>query len=182
MKVIQTDFDGLLVLEPQVYIDDRGYFFEAYNRQVFKSIGLDFDFVQDNESRSKFGVLRGLHFQRPPKSQTKLVRVVTGEILDVVVDLRQRSTTFAKYFTIKLSSENRKQLLVPKGFAHGFVVLSEAAEVVYKCDEFYDPKLDGGLRFDDPTINIPWRSHANDLQLSEKDRRLPFLPDVNLPF
>ncbi len=147
----------LLLIEPRVFDDARGYFFESYNKNAFQKAGINFDFVQDNQSFSKKGVLRGLHFQRPPHSQVKLVRVLSGVIQDVVVDLRKDQPTFGKYFSIELSHENKKQLLVPAGFAHGFLVLSDFADVLYKCDNFYFPKSEAGLRYDDPTIGIEWK-------------------------
>jgi len=170
MKIISTEFRGLYVLEPTVFEDHRGYFMESYNHKLLQKNSIDYQFVQDNQSKSTYGVLRGLHFQNPPHAQTKLIRAISGTILDVVVDIRKSSPTYGKHFSIVLSAENRKQLLVPKGFAHGFSVLSETAEILYKCDAFYNKASEGGLRFDDPSFNIDWKvPHANVL-LSEKDK------------
>ena len=182
MNIVSTGFKDLLVLEPKVHGDDRGYFMESYNRKTLLEIGLDFHFVQDNQSSSKRGVLRGLHFQNPPYAQTKLVRTLHGSILDVVVDLRRREPTFGKYFSVELSAENKKQLFVPKGFAHGFVVLSDYAEVFYKCDEYYNQQADDGIFFDDPSIGIDWRLKTDELVLSEKDRKHPKLGEGNFNF
>lgn len=182
MNIIATDFKDLFVLEPKVLGDARGYFMESFNRKTLLVNGIDLDFVQDNQSSSKKGVLRGLHFQNAPYAQTKLVRALSGSILDVVVDLRKNQSTFGKYFSIELSSENKKQLLVPKGFAHGFVVLSEQAEVFYKCDEYYNPQADGGIFYNDPAIGINWRFEAEELTLSEKDKIHPNLKEAKFNF
>jgi len=174
MKVKPTAFRDLVILEPTAFEDARGLFFESYNERTFQSLGLDFRFVQDNQSCSKRGVLRGLHFQAPPHAQTKLVRVLSGVIQDVVVDLRSSEPTFGKYFSIALSSTNRKQLLVPKGFAHGFLVLSETAHVLYKSDTLYEPSAERGIRFDDNHLNVRWmEKNPDEFFLSEKDRKLP---------
>ena len=157
MQVIKTDFRDLIVLKPKVLGDERGYFMESYNREALLKEGIDIIFVQDNQSSSVKGVLRGLHFQNAPYAQTKLVRVLSGSILDVVVDLRKGEKTFGKYFSIELSSDNKKQLLVPKGFAHGFIVLSERAEVFYKCDKYYQPSAEGGIFYNDPALDIDWK-------------------------
>lgn len=180
IRVIDTEFNGLKVLEPKVIGDARGYFMESYNKKALHDAGVAIDFVQDNQSRSRKGVLRGLHFQRPPYAQTKLVRALTGDILDVVVDLRKAEPTFGRHFTIALTGENKKQLLVPKGFAHGFVVLSETAEVFYKCDEFYHPESDGGVH--SMSVGIDWQLPASELLLSEKDSKLPALQDLTFQF
>ncbi len=156
MKVTLTAFRDLVIIEPAVFSDDRGYFFETYNQQAFHQAGFDYVFVQDNQSFSTRGVLRGLHFQAPPFAQTKLVHVLSGTIQDVVVDLRKNETTFGKYFSIELSAENQKQLLVPKGFAHGFLVLSDFAQVFYKTDAFYQPGAERGIRYNDPALGINW--------------------------
>ncbi|HAC24308.1 MAG TPA: dTDP-4-dehydrorhamnose 3,5-epimerase [Cytophagales bacterium] len=156
MKVTLTAFRDLVIIEPAVFSDDRGYFFETYNQQAFHQAGFDYVFVQDNQSFSTRGVLRGLHFQAPPFAQTKLVHVLSGTIQDVVVDLRKNETTFGKYFSIELSAENHKQLLVPKGFAHGFLVLSDFAQVFYKTDAFYQPGAERGIRYNDPALGINW--------------------------
>lgn len=173
MKIDSTPFEGLLILTPRIFGDERGYFFESYNAQTFKQNGLDFDWVQDNQSRSTYGVIRGLHFQKPPYAQTKLIRVLQGEILDVVVDLRHDSTTFGQTYSIVLSSENQLQLLIPKGFAHGFVVLSERADVMYKCDELYNKESESGILFNDPKLNIDWKVDASKMIVSSKDLVLP---------
>lgn len=170
MKIISTEFSGLYVLEPTVFEDHRGYFMESYNHKLLQENGIDYQFVQDNQSKSTYGVLRGLHFQNPPHAQTKLIRAVSGIILDAVVDIRKSSPTYGKYFSIELSAENKKQLLVPKGFAHGFSVLSETAEILYKCDAFYNKASEGGLRFDDPAFNIDWKVPHDKVLLSEKDK------------
>lgn len=182
MPFIATDIPGLLVYEPRVFEDSRGYFFESYNADVFKKEGIDTVFVQDNQSSSSYGVIRGLHFQLNPHAQTKLVRVLSGKILDVVVDIRQGSPGFGQYFAIELSSENKKQLYVPRGFAHGFSVLSERAEVLYKCDDFYNKESEGGIRFDDPVLDIDWNVPAERAVISEKDRILPGFSDCNTNF
>ncbi len=169
MKITKTAFSDLFVIEPTVIEDHRGYFMESYNHKKLREHGIDFKFVQDNHSLSKYGVIRGLHFQNPPHSQTKLIRAVFGNILDVVVDLRKSYSTYGKHYAIELSSENKKQLLVPKGFAHGFAVLSEEAEILYKCDGYYHKQSEGGLRFDDDAFQIDWGLPKKDLVLSEKD-------------
>lgn len=173
MKIESTPFEGLLILTPRIFADERGYFFESYNAHTFKQNGLDFDWVQDNQSSSTYGVIRGLHFQKPPHAQTKLIRVLQGEILDVVVDLRHDSKTFGQTYSILLSSENQLQLLIPKGFAHGFVVLSERADVMYKCDQLYNKESESGILFNDPKLNIDWKVDANKMIVSSKDLVLP---------
>lgn len=173
MKIESTPFEGLLILTPRIFADERGYFFESYNAHTFKQNGLDFDWVQDNQSSSTYGVIRGLHFQKPPYAQTKLIRVLQGEILDVVVDLRHDSKTFGQTYSIVLSSENQLQLLIPKGFAHGFVVLSERADVMYKCDQLYNKESESGILFNDPKLNIDWKVDANKMIVSSKDLVLP---------
>lgn len=178
MKVSTTEFQGLLVLEPKVIGDSRGYFMESYNQNTLLEAGIDIKFVQDNQSSSSKGVLRGLHFQYAPYAQTKLVRVLTGIILDVVVDLRVDEMTFGKSYSIELSADNKKQLLIPKGFAHGFVVLSEQAEVFYKCDEYYNAQAEGGIFYGDPFLKINWRIRPEDLILSARDKVHPVLRDL----
>lgn len=169
MKAIPTSLPGVLILEPKVFGDDRGFFLESYNTKVFESLtGCQQPFVQDNHSRSSKNVLRGLHYQLPPKAQGKLVRAVAGEILDVAVDIRRSSPTFGKWEAIRLSAENKRQLWVPPGFAHGFLVLSETAEVIYKVTEYYAPDCDRGIRWDDPELNINWGLNGPPL-LSAKD-------------
>ena len=182
MNIVSTPFAGLLTLEPKVLGDSRGYFMESYNKETLKGAGIDITFVQDNQSSSRKGVLRGLRFQNPPYAQTKLVRVLSGSVLDVVVDLRSKEPTFGKYFAIELSSENKKQLLVPKGFAHGFIVLSEMAEVFYKCDEFYRPSADAGINSVDEALKIDWRLSSTEFILSDKDKNLPLLKNIKSPF
>ena len=169
MPFTKTPIPDLLVFEPAVYGDDRGYFFESYNKQNFIKEGIAFDFVQDNQARSVYGVVRGLHFQQNPHAQTKLIRALEGTILDVVVDLRKNSPAYGNSFSIELSAQNKKQLLVPKGFAHGYSVLSETAEVFYKCDDFYHKELEGGLAFNDPALQIDWKIPAGKMILSAKD-------------
>lgn len=170
-----TEIPGLLVFEPKIFSDSRGYFFESYNEKVFEEKGVNIHFVQDNQSLSSFGVIRGLHYQLNPHPQTKLVRVIAGTILDVSVDLRKGSPTFGRSFSIELSAENKKQVLIPKGFAHGFSVLSEKAEVLYKCDVFYNKQSERGIRFDDPSLNIDWQIPADKAIVSDKDQVLPVL-------
>lgn len=175
MNMIDTPIAGLWVFEPTVYYDERGYFFESYNRRVWADAGIDTNFVQTNQARSTRGVLRGLHYQVEPMAQAKLVRVVEGEVLDVVVDLRDGSPTYGQWYSVRLSTENKRQLYVPRGFAHGYVVLSETAEFVYKCDNYYSKAHEGGIRFDDPTLRIDWQFDLSGVIVSEKDRALPFL-------
>lgn len=182
MKIEQTSIKDLVVLTPDVFEDARGYFFEGYNKNKFKALGIDIDFVQDNQSFSQKGTLRGLHYQNPSYAQTKLVRVLQGEIMDVAVDLRKDSPTFGKHFGIKLTAENKKQLLVPQGFAHGFSVLSETAVVLYKCDQFYNKASEGGIRFDDATLNIDWGMDLKEAIVSEKDLILPDFANCNSAF
>lgn len=177
MPVIKTDFPGLVIFEPVVFGDDRGYFFESYNEKSFHKEGIMMRFVQDNQARSGYGVVRGLHFQKNPHSQTKLIRVLEGAILDVVVDIRRGSPTFAKVFSIELSAANKKQLLVPKGFAHGYSVLTPAAEVMYKCDEFYNKDQEGGILFNDSSLSIDWKIPEDKLLISPKDTLLPSFHD-----
>jgi dTDP-4-dehydrorhamnose 3,5-epimerase len=173
MEKITTDIPGLFVLQPQVFEDNRGHFFESYNAQKFAGHGLDLVFVQDNQSQSAYGVVRGLHYQLPPHAQTKLVRVLQGTILDVALDIRQGSPTFGRHFAIELSAENKKQLFIPKGFAHGFSVLSEKAVVMYKCDAFYNKESDAGILFNDPALGIDWKLSADRVIVSDKDKQLP---------
>jgi dTDP-4-dehydrorhamnose 3,5-epimerase len=180
MNVISTPFRDLLILEPKVLGDSRGYFMESYNKETLATKSIHTVFIQDNQSSSRKGVFRGLHCQSAPHTQTKLIRTLSGNILDVVVDLRRKEPTYGKAFTIELSSENKRQLLVPKGFAHGFLVLSDMAEVFYKCDEFYNPSADGGINYADPALGI--ELPLTDLILSEKDRNLPFLKDFKFQF
>ena len=179
MKIIETEIQGLFIIEPDVYGDSRGYFFESFNKKRFEEqTGISVDFVQDNESRSTYGVVRGLHFQRPPHAQAKLVRVVSGRVLDVAVDLREGSPTYGKHVAVELSGENHRQVFIPKGFAHGFSVLSEEAVFQYKCDDYYAPETEGAVAWDDPDIAIDWRIPADDMILSEKDKKHPRLSEL----
>jgi dTDP-4-dehydrorhamnose 3,5-epimerase len=182
MKVSETPIKDLLIIEPRIFEDSRGYFFEAYNKHQLTANNINVDFVQDNQSKSSYGVIRGLHFQRNPKAQTKLVRVLEGRIFDVAVDCRKGSPTFGKWFGEELSAENKRQLFVPKGFAHGFSVLSETAIVFYKCDEFYAPESDGGILYNDPSLNIDWRIPKDKVILSDKDSKLPLLSQAEINF
>jgi len=179
MNVIQTSFDGCVVIEPVIYNDSRGYFFESFSQKKFAEItGQDINFVQDNQSFSTKGTLRGLHLQKGEYAQSKLVRVSLGEVLDVVVDLRKDSATYGKYYSIVLSESNHRQLLIPKGFAHGFVVLSNFAVFQYKCDNYYNKTSEGGIHFLDPALNIDWKFSVDELMVSDKDKELPFLIDA----
>ncbi len=182
MPFIKTDFPGLLVFEPAVFEDSRGYFFESYNEKVFQQEGISSHWVQDNQSSSTYGVIRGLHYQLPPYAQSKLVRVLRGKILDVVVDIRKGSPTFGKSYSKVLSAKNKRQLLIPKGFAHGFSVLSEKAEVLYKCDEFYNKQSEAGIFYNDPELNIDWHIPAEYAVVSDKDRILPVFAECNNNF
>ena len=174
MSFTETPIPGLLVFEPKIHFDDRGYFFESYNAKTWETVNVLANFVQDNQARSTIGVLRGLHYQTGEMAQAKLVRVIEGEVLDVVVDLREGSSTYGKWYSIRLSSENKRQMFVPRGFAHGYVVLSDTAEFAYKCDNFYSKAHDGGLRFDDPTLAIDWEFDLTQVIVSEKDLALPY--------
>ncbi len=178
MKLIETPIPGLFVLEPKVFEDARGYFYESYNRNTFHKLGIDNDFVQDNQSKSNKGVLRGLHYQLEPFAQAKLVRVISGSVFDVAVDIRKGSPTFGKWFGEILSAENKKQMLVPRGFAHGFLVLEDNTEFYYKCDNFYSKPHDRGIKFDDPEIGIQWNFPDENLLLSEKDKTAPLLKSL----
>lgn len=178
MQFTTCHIPGLLVVEPKVFEDSRGYFFESFNQKLFAEHGIDCQFVQDNQSKSSYGVIRGLHFQENPHSQAKLVRVLNGSILDVAVDIRKDSPTYGKHFSIELTSDNKKQLWVPAGFAHGFSVLSETAIVLYKCDQFYNKASEGGVRWDDIDLNIDWRIPTDKAVISEKDQKLPSFKDL----
>jgi dTDP-4-dehydrorhamnose 3,5-epimerase len=178
----KTEIEGVFIIEPQVFGDNRGYFMETYNFDEFKEAGLDMVFVQDNQSKSKKGVLRGLHFQTE-HSQGKLVRVIKGEVFDVAVDLRKSSTTYGKWVGVKLSDENKKQFYIPAGFAHGFLVLSDEAEFVYKCTDLYHPEFEGGIAYNDPEIGIEWPNDGiEELILSEKDKKWKGLKESNIEF
>lgn len=181
MNIIKTDIDGVLIVELKVFGDNRGWFAETYSKEKFHQLGIDVEFIQDNHSFSEQkGVLRGLHFQQPPMAQTKLVRCTRGEILDVAVDIRRGSPTYKKWVAVKLTAENKRQMLVPKGFAHGFVTLTDGVEVYYKVDEYYSPENDRGIRYDDPEINVDWG--VRDPIMSEKDLKAPFLADSDASF
>ena len=182
MPFIKTSFPGLIVFEPKVFEDHRGYFFESYNQNIFLQEGIEIKFVQDNQARSSFGVVRGLHFQSNPHAQTKLIRVLSGQIIDAVVDIRKKSPTYGQAYTILLSAENKKQLLVPKGFAHGYSVISETAEVFYKCDEFYHKESEGGISWNDPSLHIDWQIPADKITVSEKDQAYPLLENSSYNF
>ena len=182
MKFVNTPIEGLVIIEPTVFEDDRGYFSESYNKKKFeKAIG-EISFVQDNESKSSKGVLRGLHFQKPPYTQAKLVRCIEGKVLDVAVDIREGSETFGQHVTVELTGENKKQVFIPRGFAHGFLVLSESAIFAYKVDNSYAPTHDAGIRWDDSLLNIQWGVSESDVLVSEKDAKLPFFLEFETPF
>lgn len=175
MNIIQTGIEGLVVIEPKVFGDARGYFFEAFNQREFDEKVGPVRFVQDNESKSRYGVLRGLHFQKGEHAQAKLVRVVSGSVLDVAVDLREGSSTYGKWHAEELTGENHRMVFIPRGFAHGFAVLSEEVVFQYKCDNFYCPAAEGGIAWNDPGLGIDWRLPEADILLSEKDKHHPFL-------
>jgi dTDP-4-dehydrorhamnose 3,5-epimerase len=182
MNFDKCDIEGLIVVTPRVFEDSRGLFFESYNREAFRTNGIDVDYLQDNQSHSTAGVIRGLHFQRDPHAQGKLVRVLQGSIMDVAVDIRKSSSTYGKVFSIELSADNKKQLWIPAGFAHGFSVLSDSAVVLYKCDKFYNKDAEGGIRFDDPELNIDWKTDVKKAVVSEKDLNLPWFRECNSNF
>lgn len=183
MNVIKTPIEGLLILEPRIFADERGYFFESYNAKTFKdATGLDIVFVQDNQARSTRNVLRGLHYQNEPAAQSKLLRVLQGVIWDVAVDIRRNSPTYGQWYGIELSEENKRQFFIPKGFAHGYSVLSETAEVFYKCDELYNKEAEGGVLYADPVINIDWKIDLSQAIISDKDKVQPLLKDANNKF
>jgi dTDP-4-dehydrorhamnose 3,5-epimerase len=182
MKFVNTPIEGLVIIEPTVFGDNRGYFLESYNKKKFEeSIG-KVSFVQDNESKSSKGVFRGLHFQKPPYAQAKLVRCIEGKVLDVSVDIREGSETFGQHITVELSGENKKQVFIPRGFAHGFLVLSNSAIVSYKVDKSYAPAFDAGIRWDDSMLNIQWGVSESEVLVSEKDAKLPFFSEFKTPF
>lgn len=182
MNVIETGIEGLLILEPRIFKDARGYFFESFSQRKFEEKVGPVRFVQDNESMSTYGVMRGLHFQRPPYTQTKLVRCVSGRVLDVAVDIRQGSPTYGQHVAVELSAENHRQFFISKGFAHGFAVLSETAVFQYKCDEFYHPEADDGISILDGSLGIDWRIPTDKAILSEKDTRHGMFVDFKSPF
>ena len=182
MEIIKTGIEGLLILEPRIFKDARGYFFESFSQREFEEKVGPVHFVQDNESMSTYGVMRGLHFQRPPYTQSKLVRCVSGAVLDVAVDIRQGSPTYGQHVAVELTAENHRQFFIPKGFAHGFAVLSETAVFQYKCDEFYHPEADAGISILDESLGIDWRIPTDKAILSDKDTRHGMLADFQSPF
>ena len=182
MELRKTAIDGVLIIEPRVFKDERGYFFESFSQREFDEKVKTITFVQDNESMSSYGVMRGLHFQRPPYTQSKLVRCVKGAVLDVAVDIRKGSPTYGKHVSAVLTEDNHRQFFIPKGFAHGFSVLSETAVFQYKCDEFYHPEADGGISIIDDSLNIDWKIPADKVILSEKDTKHDLLKDFDSPF
>ncbi len=182
MKITETGIDGLVVVEPQVFEDSRGYFFESYNYKKLEDEGLIIKFFQDNQSKSSYGVIRGLHYQLNPFAQTKFLRVLQGSVYDVAVDIRKGSPTFGKSFGIELSEDNKKQLFIPQGFAHGFSVLSEKAVVLYKCDNYYSKESERGIIYNDPSLKIDWQIPEKDVLVSEKDAILPTLENAEINF
>lgn len=182
MEVIKTDIEGVVIIEPRIFKDSRGYFFESYSKREFDEKVRPIDFVQDNESMSTRGVMRGLHFQRPPFAQSKLVRCIKGSVLDVAVDIRKGSPTYGKYVSCLLSEENKRQIFVPRGFAHGFAVMSDIAVFQYKCDNYYHPEADGGISILDASLGIDWGITIDDAILSDKDQKHPLLKDFDSPF
>ena len=182
MEVIKTAIDGLVIIEPKVFQDARGYFFESFSQREFEEKVRKVNFVQDNESRSKYGVVRGFHFQRPPHAQAKLVRVVRGRVIDVAVDIRVGSPTYGKWYGVELDADSKTQFLIPRGFAHGFSVLSETAVFTYKCDNLYNAQLEGGVMFNDPDLNIDWGIPADKQLISEKDLKHPLFKDLKTNF
>ena len=182
MNLIKTTIDGVVIIEPRIFEDTRGYFFESFSQREFDEKVAPIRFVQDNESMSSYGVMRGLHFQRPPFTQSKLVRCVKGAVLDVAVDIRKGSPTFGQHVAVELTEDNHHQFFIPKGFAHGFAVLSDVAVFQYKCDEFYHPEADGGINILDASLGIDWRIPAGKAILSEKDTKHYLLKDFDSPF
>lgn len=178
MKITKTALDGVVIIEPQVFEDARGYFFESWNKAKMEEAGLNYDFIQDNQSKSCYGTIRGIHFQKGEFSQAKLVRVLQGTVLDVAVDLCKDSKTFGQHVAVELSAENNRQLMIPRGFGHGFSVLTPTAVFAYKCDNVYNKASEAGIRFDDPALGIDWKVKPEEAVLSDKDKILPFLKDV----
>lgn len=174
MKITKTALDGVVIIEPQVFEDARGYFFESWNKAKMEEAGLNYDFIQDNQSKSCYGTIRGIHFQKGEFSQAKLVRVLQGTVLDVAVDLRKDSKTFGQHVAVELSAENNRQLMIPRGFGHGFSVLTPTAVFAYKCDNVYNKASEAGIRFDDPALGIDWKVKPEEAVLSDKDKILPF--------
>lgn len=182
MNIIKTSIEGVVILEPHIFKDARGYFFESYNKQVFDKEVCPVDFVQDNESCSTYGVMRGLHFQKPPYAQAKLVRCVKGAVLDVAVDIRKGSPTYGRHVAVELTEDNHRQFFIPRGFAHGFAVISDVAIFQYKCDNYYHPEADGGISILDESLGIDWKIDTYKANLSDKDTKHPFLKDLDSPF
>jgi len=182
MKIIETGFNGLVIIKPTIHSDSRGYFFESFNQVVLKNAGITFNPVQDNESKSSKGVIRGLHYQLSPFSQTKLIRVIEGKIFDIALDIRKESLTFGKWFGIELDSESKDQFLIPKGFAHGFSVLSDVAVIQYKCDNAYSPQHERGIALNDPELDINWKLGSALPVISEKDLKNPLMKDADYNF
>lgn len=182
MEIINTDIEGVLIIKPRIFTDARGYLFESYSKKVFDEAVRTVGFVQDNESSSSYGVIRGLHFQRPPFCQSKLVRCVRGKVLDVAVDIRKGSPTYGQHVAVELSEDNKLQIFIPRGFAHGFAVLSETAVFQYKCDNYYAPQAEGGISILDSSLGIDWRIDPEKAILSEKDTRHPIFADFDSPF
>lgn len=182
MEVIKTNIEGVVIIEPRIFRDDRGYFFESFSQREFQEKVCNTVFVQDNESKSSYGVLRGLHFQKPPYAQSKLVRVIKGAVLDVAVDIRKGSPTFGQHVAVELTEDNHRQFFIPRGFAHGFSVLTDEVIFQYKCDNFYAPQSEGALAWDDPDLGIDWRLPAEKVILSEKDRHHSRLKDADWLF
>ena len=180
MQIIETAIPDVKIIEPQIFGDSRGYFFESWNSNKYRALGIDCNWLQDNESQSRFGVLRGLHFQAAPYTQAKLVRVIKGAVLDVALDIRKGSPTFGLHVAVELSGENKRQLFIPRGFAHGFAVLSESVIFAYKCDNLYMPSHERGIAFDDPALKINWKVNLSEYILSEKDTRNPKFADAEL--
>lgn len=178
MNIIKTDIDGVVIIEPRIFRDERGYFFESFSERDFRMNVSEVKFVQDNESKSQYGVVRGLHFQNPPYCQAKLVRVIKGAVLDVAVDIRKGSPTYGKHVAVELTEENHRQLFIPHGFAHGFSVLSDEVIFQYKCDNFYCPESEGAIAWNDPELNIDWKIPEEKVILSDKDRKHPLLKDL----
>ena len=182
MPFHRTEFPGLFIFEPVIYTDSRGYFFESYNEKIFENEHINVRFVQDNQSSSTYGVVRGFHYQLNPYAQTKLVRVLAGAILDAVIDIRKNSPRYGKVFSVELSAENKRQLFIPRGFAHGFAVLSQQAEVFYKCDQFYQKEFETGIRYNDPSLQVDWGIAPEEMIVSPKDQALPLLADCKSNF
>ncbi|MBR4988859.1 MAG: dTDP-4-dehydrorhamnose 3,5-epimerase [Bacteroidaceae bacterium] len=182
MEVIKTEIEGVVIIEPRIFKDDRGYFYESFSQREFEEKVCRTIFVQDNQSKSSYGVLRGLHFQKPPYSQSKLVRCIKGKVLDVAVDIRKGSPTFGKHVAVELSEENHRQLFIPRGFAHGFAVLSDEAVFQYKCDNFYNKESEGAIAWNDPELAIDWRIPAESIILSEKDKQNRNIADADFLF